>query len=135
MLRGHAETELKAFGALDGEALYGGMIGRAVLKLIDVFAEQGHSGQSAAIVIEMFARLARLEPLGPLTGADDEWVEVGPGVFQNKRCCHVFKEKGAAYDIDGIVWEDPDGSRFTNIESRVPVTFPYTPKSEIRKRA
>ena len=83
-------------------------------------------------------KLLRYEPIGPLTGEPDEWVEVEPGVHQNRRCGRVFKQadrfNGQAYDLDGIVWEEPDGGRFPNAESMVPVVFPYTPKTEYRPR-
>lgn len=107
-------------------------------ELLHVFALQGQSGFSAAIAAELLGKLLRFEPIGPLTGEPDEWVEVGPGVHQNRRCSRVFKQadrfNGQAYDLDGIVWEEPDGGRFTNWESMVPVVFPYTPKTEYRPR-
>ncbi len=109
-----------------------------VRELLHVFASQGHSGFSAAITAQLVGKLLRYEPIGPLTGEPDEWMEVGPGVFQNKRCGRVFKQadrfNGQAYDLDGIVWEEPDGGRFTNAESMVPVVFPYTPHTEYRPR-
>lgn len=109
-----------------------------IKELLLVFGTQGHSGASAAITADLVGKLLRYEPIGPLTGGPDEWMEVGPGVFQNKRCGRVFKQadrfNGQAYDLDGIVWEDPDGARFTNRESMVPVTFPYTPATEYRLR-
>lgn len=105
-----------------------------VLELIRVFSEQGHSGFSAPLCIRMFSRLANFEPLSPLTGEDDEWQEIGDGVFQNKRCSHVFKDKdrfnGQAYDINGRVFKMPDGSCYTNGDSFVPITFPYKPSTE-----
>lgn len=107
-------------------------IEKCVLDLISLFAGQGHSGSSAPYVIGIVEKLMQFEPLTPLTGADDEWCEVTEGTFQNKRCPHVFKENGEAYDIDGIVFRDPDGSCFTSRDSRVPVTFPYVPKTEYR---
>lgn len=100
------------------------------MDLIEKFAEEGHSGMSANIAINVFERVARFEPLTPLTGADDEWVESMPGTFQNVRCPHVFKENGEAYDIDGRIFREPDGSCYTKKDSRVPVTFPYTPRRE-----
>jgi len=122
----HAECELGA--GMDIE----------VRELLHVFASQGHSGFSAAITAELVGKLLRFEPIGPLTGEPDEWHEVGPGVFQNRRCGRVFKQadrfNGQAYDLDGIVWEEPDGGRFTNSESLVPVVFPYTPRTEYRPR-
>lgn len=125
-----ARSELTAAGLFDKDTLYGGMLGNAVMELVEKFSEQGHSGMSASIAVQAFERLARYEPLGPLTGADDEWTEVSEGVFQNRRCSHVFKENGEAYDIDGRIFREPSGACFTNRDSRVPVTFPYTPKRE-----
>lgn len=113
-----------------GDSLYGDMLPEAVLEIVKVFEEQGHSGMSAGIVTQLVEKLMRFEPLTPLTGGDDEWTEVSPGCFQNKRCSHVFKENGEAYDINGRIFREPGGSCFTNRDSRVPVTFPYTPKHE-----
>ena len=101
-----------------------------VLQLLEVFSEQGHSGSSAPFALGYFEKLAKFEPLVPLTGEDFEWVEVSDGIYQNNRCSHVFKENGVAYDIDGKVFRDPDGSCWTSSESRVDVEFPYTPKTE-----
>ena len=132
-LEKHAREELKRIGAFSEEGdFYGGMTGEAVMELVKVFAEQGHSGMSASLVRSLFNRAADYQPLSPLQGTDDEWNECGSGVFQNKRCSHVFKDKdGNAYDIYGKVFREPSGTCYTSRESRVPVTFPYTPKSEI----
>lgn len=129
-LQAFAKEELTRAGMFDKDSDYDGMLGEAIMKMIDVFADEGHSGFSAGMAISAFEKLARFEPLTPLTGEDDEWNEVGTGVFQNRRCPHVFKENGEAYDMDGRVFRDPDGSCWTNSESRVPVTFPYIPKRE-----
>jgi hypothetical protein len=127
-LRSFAEAELKASKA--DESLYGDSLPKAVLELIDVFEKQGHSGMSASVTIQLFTQLAKFEPLGPLTGEDDEWNECSPGIWQNRRCSHVFKEADGAYDSNGRIFRDPDGSCYTSKGSRVPVTFPYFPKSE-----
>lgn len=130
-LTNYARSELERAGLFSKEGdFYGGMMGEAVMKLIEVFADEGHSGMSASYCIGIFEKLARFEPLTPLTGDDDEWNEVGDGVFQNKRCSHVFKENGAAYDIEGKIFREPDGVCFTSRDSHVPVTFPYVPKHE-----
>jgi len=130
----HAEREFKAAGWLDEKDEMQKLVMDNVQQLLSVFSEQGHSGLSAPYVLGIFQKLASHEPLVPLRGSDDEWSEVSPGMFQNIRCSHVFKENGQAYDINGIIWRDPDGSCCTNFESRVPVTFPYTPKKEYRDR-
>jgi hypothetical protein len=126
----HARKELEIAGMFSKDSDYGGMLGDAVMKMIKVFAEEGHSGFSAGAAISIFERVARFEPLTPLTGADDEWHEVGSGTFQNVRCSHVFKENGQAYDIEGRIFREPNGSCYTSYESRVNVTFPYSPKRE-----
>jgi hypothetical protein len=151
-LHSHALMEFKAAKWLDDEGKYSDEMQEAickhVLKLLDVFADEGHSGSSAPYAVNVFKKLAMFEPLVPLTGEDWEWTETSEGVFQNKRCSRVFKQAdrfdGQAYDIDGIVfyeWHerdlDPDEpgypgktrfkSHYTSSESRVPVTFPYTP--------
>ena len=128
-LTDHARREL-AF-LLDSDDEMDKEMGACVLRLIEVFAEQGHSGFSATYCVGLTEKLMRFEPLGPLTGADDEWcvLDYAPDTAaQNKRCGRVFKRSdGTAYDIEGRIFRDPDGSYYTNSESRVEVTFPYTP--------
>lgn len=126
----HARKEMEIAGLFDKGSDYGGMMGDAVMKMIKLFADEGHSGFSAGMAINIFEKLARYEPLTPLTGADDEWMEIGEGTFQNVRCSHVFKKDGEAYDIEGRIFREPNGSCFTSYDSRTPVTFPYTPTRE-----
>jgi len=134
-LREHARMELEAAGLFSKDSDYEGMLGDAVMELIEKFADQGHSGFSASMCISIFTRLARYEPLSPLTGADDEWTELnydGDVSYQNKRCGRVFKDAdGRAYDIEGKVFREPNGATYTSKESRVFVAFPYTPTTEI----
>lgn len=135
----HARRELKAAGydPDDQEEGPNKWMQENVLELLKVFSKQGHSGSSAPYCVGMFKKLASFEPLTQLAGTDDEWGEPfdGEGTQQNKRCGHVFrKADGTAYDSEGIIWRDPDGGCCTNFESRVPVTFPYTPKREYRDR-
>jgi hypothetical protein len=104
-------------------------------ELILVFGTQGHSGFSASYAISCFKTLAAFKPLGPLTGDPLEWNEVGDNQYQNNRCSTVFKSgaDGEAYDIDGVVFEEPNGCRFTCFLSRTPVVFPYVQKTAIAK--
>lgn len=128
-LHDHAVRELDRVRA--GESLYGDLLPNAILEMVDTFADQNHSGMSAGIVIEALNKLLRFEPLAPLTGEDDEWVEVGEGTWQNNRCSRVFKDAdGRTYDISGRVFVDKDGMAWTGKDSRVDVTFPYTPTTE-----
>jgi hypothetical protein len=130
MLEKFAESEMRRAGLFDKDSDYGGMLAESVMKLIKVFADDGHSGMSAGMAVSLFEKLARYEPLTPLTGADDEWNEVSNGLFQNNRCSHVFKENGQAYDSQGRIFREPNGSCWISSDSRVPVTFPYVPKKE-----
>lgn len=129
-LEQHAEKELRLAGLFDKDSDYGGMLGPAVMELIKTFSSQGHSGFSANLVMNLFNKVGRFEPLLPITGEDSEWNEVRDGLYQNNRCSHVFKENGQAYDSKGKVFRDKDGCCYTNKNSRINVTFPYVPKTE-----
>lgn len=125
-----AKSELTRAGLFDEDSDYGGMLGQSVMKLIDVFSDEGHSGFSAGMAISLFEKLARFEPITPLSGDDSEWMEIYDGEWQNKRCPHVFKDSNGAYDSEGRIFRDPDGSCFTSRDSRVAITFPYVPTRE-----
>ena len=133
----HALLEFKACGWIDEKGKYTDemqkLMCKQVLELLDLFSSHGHSGFSAPSAINMFKLLASFEPLKPLTGEEWEWTEVSEGVFQNKRCSHVFKDKdrfnGNAYDIEGKIFREPNGACFANKDSCVEITFPYTPTS------
>lgn len=133
MLVQHGKRELLAIG-MDPDDKEDGpnkWMASNILELLQVFAAQGHSGSSAPYVVNLFEKLARFEPLGPLTGADSEWTDHGDGLFQNKRCSRVFKQPdrfdGQAYDLYGKGFRDPAGVSYTNRESMTPIIFPYTP--------
>lgn len=134
--RSHAEQEFVAMGydLNDKEEGPNKWIMENIFELLEVFDKQGHSGMSAPYCANLFKKLALFEPCAPLSGNDEEWSEYSDGRFQNKRCSHVFKDKerfgGQAYDSNGRVFRDPDGSCWTNYDSAVPIEFPYTPKTE-----
>ncbi len=130
----HAKRELALINAGDGE-LYGGMLVDAVVEIVEAFGNQGHSGMSASIVVSFLEKLLRFEPLSPLQGTENEWIEVESAdekgfLLQNNRCSHVFKNQDGAYDIDGRIFREPDGNCYTSCDSRVPIVFPYIPKRE-----
>jgi hypothetical protein len=130
-LEAYAKSELERAGFFDKDSDYGGLLGEAVMKLIKVFADEGHSGMSAPLAIRIFERVARFEPLTPLTGDDSEWLEVSNAYWQNVRCSHVFKgSDGRAYDSEGKIFRAPSGACYTTRDSRVYLTFPCTPKPE-----
>jgi hypothetical protein len=120
-------------GRVDRDAMLG------CTNVARVFALEGHTVASAGIVIPWIQRTLSWEPIAPLTGETDEWVDIadhgGRPLLQNQRCSRVFLEPdtGRAYDISGVIWENADGARFTNRESHVDVLFPYMPSSRIVK--
>ena len=107
------------------------MADKNVLDIVAMFAEQGHSGMTASYVLNILDRVLRYKPIKPLTGADDEWNDIGNGQEQNRRCSSVFRynhDNTTAYDSEGKVFSDDGGQTFYSCrESHVPVTFPYTP--------
>jgi hypothetical protein len=140
----HAFNEFRAAGWFDDNGNFKDdmqeSICRHVLDLLKVFDEAGHSGTSAPYAISMFSKLAKFDPIAPLTGEDWEWTDVseisGVPLYQNKRMGSVFKsgKDGQAYWIDGrVFWEwdrDEYGEmnkvHFTSKDSRVYIEFPFT---------
>lgn len=123
----HAKRELSVAGLDKPDSMYKGMIAESVMRLIRLFALEGHSGYSAALTTQIFNDLIKFNPLTPLTGDDDEWNECATGLFQNKRCEKIFKENGVAYNSEGRVFHDTkDDSYYTALGSCVEITFPYT---------
>lgn len=143
----HAKLEMDIAGICspEGDGV-DDWVREAVLDLLTTLSKHGTSGATNGIIVDLFAKLAKMEPLGPLTGADEEWFGTGcfpndgeDELFQNKRCSHVFKEgvDGKPYDIDGRVFVAQDGVGFTSYNSECPerssrvyIEFPYTPKVE-----
>lgn len=112
-------------------------INNDILEIIEVFANQGHSGFSANYAIPIINKLLKQSFVLPLTGEDGEWAEVTDGVYQNKREGSIFKDKdrfdGKAYYIYGKSFSDNGGRSFyTNRDSHVIVEFPLRelPKTE-----
>ncbi len=146
----HSKLELQMAGYFDEDSDYGGAIGDAVMELIEVFAKQGHSGMSAAMVNGLFTKLANYEPLLPITGKDEEWGEIrdygSDPHCQNKRESGLFKNSdGSVHYINAIVKRTPDGLTWTGsfyltredaidnknrIGSKLEIKgFPFTPKT------
>lgn len=146
----HARHELDLIGMTEDGDEMNAMMRRHILTMMEVFANEGHSGFSAQYAANALSKLMKFEPLSPLTGADDEWTEIAKEqsagntgtLYQNKRASHVFKDDNGAYDINGkVFWEwfedenhERHKSYYTCYESRVPVTFPYTPTTVYEER-
>lgn len=90
----HAKRELEIIGE-DPETIAG------YLKVIQAFADMGHSGGSAAVAIPVINELLQFNNLAPLTDDPKEWVhhnasvwgEEG-GVWQNCRNGEAFSHDG-----------------------------------------
>ena len=122
----YAKEELKRIGMIDSGEPYNEEVAKAILDLIELFASQGHSGFTASYTVNAFKRLAMYKPLSPLTGKDNEWNEIEPGFYQNKRYSAVFKEKdGKVYNIEGKIFTNDGEVWYTNKDSRIEITFPY----------
>lgn len=87
-----SKNELELAGLLKKDSDYGGMLGEAVLELVEVFSKQGHSGYSSGATAHIFNKLVNYEPLTPLTFGPDEWIKHEPNLWQNKRQPDVFTE-------------------------------------------
>lgn len=106
-----------------------------ILQLLRVFAAQDHSRFNGSYLLSLFNKLAKFNPISPLTGEDSEWVEISTEVYQNRRDSSVFKDgkHGAAYWIEGIIFRDKNGCSYTSKNSRFFIQFPWTkPEPEIK---
>lgn len=149
--KSHAENEFRAAGWINEDGTYKDEMQEAicnnVLKMLEIFADEGHSGSSAPYAINLFKKIASFEPLAPLTGEDWEWNVIcddrtgGETIYQNRRFSSVFKQSdrfdGKPYWLDGkVFWEwasvpdIDDGKTFksyyTGIGSQVTIEFPWT---------
>lgn len=83
----HAKRELEIIGE-EPEFIEG------YLKVIQAFADMGHSGGSAMVAIPTINELLQFRNLAPLTNAPDEWIEVGDSMWQNIRNSEAFSTDG-----------------------------------------
>lgn len=100
---------------------------KEILALCDRFGKSGQSGGSAPMtataISQAIKKLLLQEPIMPMTGIDEEWVNVseyGNGkdekecVYQNRRCGGLFKNaEGKCWYLDAIVWKTQTGSTWS----------------------
>ena len=113
-----AKIELQAISFGDDDS-------RVMVEILETFFGQWDSGGAVSFAAPVLQRLIAGKPLSPLTGDDNEWIEVGPQVWQNRRCSTVFKQLRP--DLG-------DGLFAYNIDTpgRPAITFPYWPdKAEV----
>lgn len=112
----HAETaEIKDEDEQRREEIlndYTFLVYDCALELLKKFAEQNHSGMSAQLTLGVFTKLAKWQPLTPLTGDENEWSNFldGPASLgqQNLRDSSVFRDRKSveepwAYSYNRIV--------------------------------
>ena len=129
----YAEDELQRAGWFDKDSDYAGMVGPAVVEMMKQFAQEGHSGYSAHLVLGIFERLASYRPLTPLENPmvnsefiDHTAISGGNLTYQSTRRSSLFSEDGGKrwYDIDVRV---PKWKRLLGVR-RSYVKFPYMPR-------
>jgi hypothetical protein len=105
----HAEYEMRKAGLYDNDAGYGGMIPEAVMALVKAHSEQGHSGGSHYLTLEIFNQVVNYKTLTPISSDPDEWFKhdydvAGHSCWQNKRQSSVFSQDGGQtwYDLDDL---------------------------------
>jgi hypothetical protein len=104
----HAEKEIRKAGLFDEDGDYDGMIGDAVMELVDAFANQGHSGGSAHLTLDAFDRVVRFKQLTPITSDPSEWQDVteycdpDSPLWQSRRDPELFSNDGGQtwYNVD-----------------------------------
>lgn len=123
-----------------------------ILALCEAFGKSGQSGGSAPYTATALAqaikKLLLQEPICPIMGIDEEWVDVsrltdGRVCFQNRRCGALFKggKDNPAHYLDAIVFKTQKGVTWTSNAgaickdgSRIPSrqyvkSFPFKPKT------
>jgi hypothetical protein len=89
----HARRELHLIGE-DADTTDG------IVRVVQAFADMGHSGASAMFCIPVVERLLRYQPLGPLTNDPDEWMHIEENIagdavtWQSRRRPDAFSNDG-----------------------------------------
>ena len=88
---------------------YANEVGKCAYEICEVFCNQGHSGMSASLTLQLIQTLLKGENLTPLTNNPEEWVDVsgydrgsgeGQPMYQNKRNSACFStDLKTYYDI------------------------------------
>lgn len=102
----HANRELDKLGyprpsraqmrSKEWDGSYELQLRKSVMTIVEMFATQGHSGNSAGMVVSILHQLLQYKPLGPLTDDPEEWMQIseelagGKNLWQNKRNSEAF---------------------------------------------
>lgn len=146
----HAKRELEILAKVVPDAIVT-PFAKEIIALCEAFGRSGQSGGSmpytASAIADAVKTLMMFETIAPLTGEDDEWMDVtdvngDDPLFQNVRDSRVFKDgkDGRAWFLDAIVFDGDIGGRFTGngsvmlrdevLSSRQFIkSFPFNPKT------
>lgn len=105
------------------------LINTKITELITLLVEQAKDGFNVSPSVKTLTNMLNRSYINPLTGEDDEWMEIANGVYQNMKCSRIFKDKnrfdGKPYYTEGKVFSNNGGKSFYNSDdSYVPVEFP-----------
>ena len=152
----HAQMELEILSKSSTDPNNRPIIEEFIPEILAICEKFGNSGQSggsapytATALAQAIKKLCLQESISPITGIDEEWVDVsqydaeGKQWYQNSRCAAIFKDgkDGKPYYLDAIIWKgDTEGEsgndwdtftgRVEDIRSRQYIkSFPFTPKS------
>lgn len=83
---------------------------------------------------DIIMKLLDMKPLTPIMDGEDQWDNVGDGMYQNKRCSAVFKKVFSNgleipfYLYDKVYSSDGGITTHTSVRyGRYEITFPFTP--------
>jgi hypothetical protein len=71
---------------------YANEVGKCAYEICKVFCNQGHSGMSASLTLQLIETLLKGETLTPLTNNPEEWVDVA-GYCSDTDCSPMYQNK------------------------------------------
>jgi hypothetical protein len=79
-----------------------------ILGICEEMSNEGHSGMSASfyrnVIVQVIDKLLNFKPINPILDKDEDWCDVGEGMYQHKYCSSIFKNKdGKIHDIDSVL--------------------------------
>jgi hypothetical protein len=131
-LHDHAVNELSR---LDDGSEEQAEVNKDILKIVDDFSSQGHSGFSASYTLNLLTRLLKFYPIKPITNSEDEWGKwQGPEGNKSRQACRysaLFQnEDGSVYDINRISKQYEDHMDSSWYGPNYYVKLPYLPNPD-----
>jgi len=101
-----AKNELELAGLFDEDSDYEGALGPAILSMVEVFADQGHSGFSAGMSAGILNKLLNYEPLTPITNPMEtgDYEDVSNLSGDGKPCYQCKRDSTIFSDDRGKSW-------------------------------